>query len=281
LQSLKAAPSFCEVPRCASEQVLEHGSSAASADRFEALSLRWKGPEWIREQFTSRGYRAHLLYREMREAILRKFGQPVDFVDEGDRSARAYFAGQGVPYDTTHAGSRYINERHNDLALRVGLEEMWAAVSAEKESEFAKRGLETTGWTGLQGAVMPLLEPLLAKAGYARTRMKLRSEHAAIRMIRPLGECFALYCSATLTWTHVCDVALPTDIYLVTTSGERVDRWMPIWLLRDLEAYRLFGGTRWNTALNGTQTFTSTKAAVVGVHAFADWATLLAESFSE
>lgn len=175
-------------------------------------------------------------------------------------------------------GSRHVTERQHEPPIRNRLDEMWAAVTAEKELEFVQRGLQTIGWTGLQGAVMPLLEPLLKKTGFTRTRLKLNSQHAAVRMIRPLGGECGLYCSATLTWTHTCDVALPTDLYLVSTSGS--EKWMPIWVLRDLEAYRLFGGIRWNADLSDTQLHTSAQAAVVGVHAFADWADLLAESFA-
>lgn len=73
--------------------VLGKGTTTSSTDTFQSVSQRWKGPEWIRRKFTARGYGAHLLYREMREALLKEIGQPVDFIDDGDGSAKKYLAG--------------------------------------------------------------------------------------------------------------------------------------------------------------------------------------------
>jgi hypothetical protein len=249
-----------------------------STDAFGSLAARWKGPEWIREQLISRGHKAHLIYREMMEALLEEAKQPIDFVDHQDRKARAYVAGQTEQLHYTHAGLQHIQEQMYDPVIRSRLDEMWRVLTVEKESEFARLGLVTTGWTGRQSAVMALLEPILARTGFTRTRLKRNPQDAAVRMMRPIGEDCALYCSATITWSNTFEFALPTELYLVRSPSDPVQMWMPMWLLPDLEAYRLSYGDIYNP---DREPDAKAVAAVVGIHAFADWAAVLAESFTE
>jgi len=65
---------------------------------------------------------------------------------------------------------------------------------------------------------------------------------------------------------------------LVTSSSDPVLMWMPIWLLPDLEAYRLACG---DIPVPHLEPHAKAVAAVVGLHAFADWADILAESFTD